>query len=295
MRPSSNSGLNPIAAGSTPRPMTGAALENAKMRIAIGSLFLLSLAYAGLAQDTAQAPDLPVKVRTLTIVAGNLPEADRQRIVHSLQGGTYPPEELAERVRQNLRDQGYYYARAETPQLAAILETPPPRSAEVSIQVEPGARYYLGNIRFQGASLFPPDQLRRQFPTETGSLFNATAVGKGLERLRDLYVDKGYIDFGAIPKPQIDEARHVVDLTIGIDEGMPYNFGHLILDGIEPHAGAGKALLASWATLQGKPYNSQQLDGWLASNWPGGAPARNRVQVLSDPDSHLVNALLQFP
>ncbi|MGD0787595.1 MAG: POTRA domain-containing protein [Terracidiphilus sp.] len=238
------------------------------MRIVICSLFLWVFASFGLAQDSPQAPEPAVQVRALTIVASDLPEADRQRIEDSLQGETYSLEELSERVRQNLRDLGYYSAHAESPQLASISEAPLPRSADVSIQVKPGAQYRLGQIAFQGATVFPPDQLRRQFPIEAGSLFNATRVGKGLEALRDLYLEKGYVNFGAMPLPRIDEVRRVIDLTIDVDEGNRYDFGRLILDGVEPRVGTAKALLAAWTSLQGKPYNPQLLAKWLAANAP---------------------------
>ena len=72
------------------------------MRIVIGSLFLLFLATTGVAQESAPAPEPMVQVRALTIVAGDLPAADRQRIEHSLQGGTCGVQELAERVRMSL-------------------------------------------------------------------------------------------------------------------------------------------------------------------------------------------------
>ena len=268
------------------------------MRFASGILTLLVFVSAGLCQDTTQAPDNPVNVRRLSIVGGDLNAVDRQRIVRALQGRTYPQEEIGERVRQSLRDLGYYNAQVETPQLTAIAETPSTRSADVSIQVESGPQYHLGDIRFERASLFSPDQLRRQFPIEAGSLFNATAVGKGLEGLKNLYAEKGYINFGSIPKSEVNETRHVVDLTIVVDEGQPYDFGNLILNGTEPRAGFGKALLDSWKTVEGKRYNPELLKAWLAAHtadWPGGAVGTEQVESFQNPDAHVVSIRLQLP
>ena len=268
------------------------------MRFATGILTFLVFVSAGLCQDTDRAPGNPVNVRSLTVVSGDLPAVDRQRIVRALQGGTYPQEELGERVRQSLRDLGYYNAQVETPHLAAIAETPLPRAADVTIQVESGAQYNCGDIHFQGASLFTPDQLRRQTPLEAGSLFNATAVGKGLEGLKNLYVEKGYLNFGAIPKQEVDETHHTVDLTIDIDEGQPYNFGKLILNGAEPRAGVGKSLLDAWKSIEGKRYNPDQLRAWLAAHtadWPGGALGLEQVESFQSQDAHVVSIRLQLP
>jgi outer membrane translocation and assembly module TamA len=268
------------------------------MRIVIAFFALLALAHPGLAQDAAQTPDIPVQVRALTIVSADLPEADRQQVIRCLQGGTYGVEELVERVRQNLRDLGYYSAQAAAPQLAAIHEAPLPRSAEVSIQVEPGVQYHLDNIEFQNASVFTADQLRQRFPIEAGSLFNASAIGKGLKAMKDLYLEKGYINFGAIPQPIIDKSRRVIDLTIEIDEGKPYDFGRLSLEGIEPRAGVAKALFAAWPQIEGKRYNPQLLANWLAANAPFLKDAENvpgEGMAHQNPDTYRVDIRLEFP
>jgi outer membrane protein assembly factor BamA len=211
-------------------------------------LILPSLMAAIFAQTST--PPVPVQVRRLTIISASLPEEDRQWIVHALQGGTYVPEELAERVQQYLREAGYYNARVEDPQLSAVKKSQDGQSADFTAGVNPGPLYALGEITFENTKIFAPNQLRSQFPSKTGEHFNATEIGKGVENLRNLYGSKGYANFVAIPKPQIDEARHIIGLVIDVDEGRPVRFGGLRLEGIEPVAGAGKLLLASWKDMQ---------------------------------------------
>ena len=243
-------------------------------------------------------PPVPVQVRKLTIISSSLPEEDRQRIVHALRGGTYVPEELAERVRQYLRDAGYYNARVEDPQLSAVKNSQECRSADFTAEVNPGHLYALGQITFENAKVFTPNQLRNQFPSKTGEHFNATEIGKGLENLRNLYGSKGYANFVAIPKPQVDEARHIIGLVIDVDEGRPVSFGGLRLEGIEPVAGAGKALLNSWKNMQGTQYNPEALKTWLASetsDWPHEAATQIHIEYIagSTPDVAIVLLHLQ--
>src|SRR6267154_2913945 len=171
-------------------------------------LILPSLMAAIYVQNST--PPVPVQVRSLTMISARLSEADRQRIVHALQGGTYLPEELEERLQQYLRDAGYYNARVEDPQLSAIKKAQDTRSADFTAEVNPGPLYALGEITFEDTKVFTPNQLRSQFPSKTGEHFNATEIGKGLENLRNLYGSKGYANFVAIPMPQIDEARHII-------------------------------------------------------------------------------------
>ena len=70
----------------------------------------------------------------------------------------------------------------------------------------------------------------------------------------------------------IDKTRHVVDIIIVINEGRPVSFGSLRLEGMEPFAGAGRSLLASWKDMQGKLYNPEALKQWLAANTSGWPP-----------------------
>jgi outer membrane translocation and assembly module TamA len=270
------------------------------MRFASAILTFLVFASIGRAQPSAEMPptgqsaQIEVQIRSLTIVSDDLPQADRERVMRCLQGYAYVSVEFEERTRQSLRNLGYYHAEVEDAELSWVRDGQPGNRADVSIRVKPGAQFRLGYIQFKHATLFAPDQLRSQFPIKAGSLYCASSLEYGLEKLRGLYQDKGYINFGAIPLPVIDESHHVVDLTIDLDEGKPYVFGRLVLDGVEPRAGAGKALIESWASLQGKTYNPEALKAWLAANWP--AATRNEYSVqTAENDPREINLLLQFP
>jgi len=270
------------------------------MRIPAITLTLLLFAGEVRAQTPAPAPQAELQIRSLTIVTDQLPAADRLRIADSLQGIPCDPDELRERVRMKLRDLGFYYAQVETPELSKppAPKSNPPQASEavdVSVKVSPGAQFRFGFIEFKGESVFSSFDLRSQFPVQTGGLFNVTSVGYGLERLKRLYQEKGYINFAAVPTSNVDEARHTINLTIDIDEGKPYTFGHLILDGTEPHAGDGNALVSSWISLQGKTYNPDLLKDWLSSNCPDGLDALNRTQAIPANDPRQVNIRIQFP
>jgi hypothetical protein len=78
----------------------------------------------------------------------------------------------------------------------------------------------------------------------------------------------------AVPVVLTNESDRTISLDIQLDEGKPFDFGRLFLDGTEPHPGAYKALMESWKTLQGKRYNPLLLKQWLVANasaWPGAA------------------------
>jgi outer membrane protein insertion porin family len=160
-----------------------------------------------------------VLVRSLTIESDDLPESDRLEIVQSYQGGIYPPEELMQRIRQNVRDRGYAKASVEFPQRASTPTGQPPQSTHISAQVFAGARYTFSGFTIDGARALSQDEIIQQFSFHPGDFFNATAIGKGLDRLKGLYGSKGYVNFGVIPQLQMDDVRHTVTLILEIKEG----------------------------------------------------------------------------
>ena len=279
------------------------------MRVTAAALLLAGIATLGIGSTPAQvatsSQNAPVQVRTLKLVSSDLVDADRYRIVQAFQGGTYSPQELSERVRQALRDVGFYKAHADTPQLTGQTNSTQPGSADVTILVTAGAQYRLADIRFRGPSdftkdqlVYTPEQLRAQFQLEPGTLFNATAIGRGLDRVRTLYQGRGYADFGAIPKPEIDESHHTIGLTIVIDKGRPYYFGRLILAGAEAHTGDAKNLLDAWSSMQSRPYNPQLLASWLAKNasfWPSPSDSMQHISTAPNPQTQLMDVQLNLP
>ncbi|WP_114206615.1 outer membrane protein assembly factor BamA [Acidisarcina polymorpha] len=141
-------------------------------------------------------------------------------------------EEDAERVRQAYHDKGYYSANVGDPETrlrdesGLSLITFRPRKGkriDITLPVEEGERYRLGSITFTGnKAVSNTKALRSQFAIKDGDWFSATAIGKGLEALHKAYGQLGYINFVGIPKPEVDEAKKVVNLNIDIDEGKQY-------------------------------------------------------------------------
>jgi outer membrane translocation and assembly module TamA len=268
------------------------------MRIAMGLVLIAGMAGAAPAQDTAKAPDAAVKVRKLTLVATDLPNADWRTAAASLEGGTYGVDDLQERIQQKLRDEGYYFAHAENPQLTNVRQEGVGRSADVAVTIEAGNQYTIGEISFKGTTQFKKEQLQSQFPIAAGSVFNGSTVSAGLEKLKALYEAQGFADVGAVPSMAVNEARHVIDISIEVEEGLPYLFGQLTLGGAEPTPGEGKALQTAWKDLEGKRYNPDLLKKWLAANGPKsakGAPALHpRAEGIADTEAHLMNVRLIF-
>ena len=279
------------------------------MKLFVRALALFLLTSTGLCLPCRADSLKPTKIRRLVIASKDLSERDRRQVVRQFEGYTFPGrgepvsedaliEELGERVRQAFRNLGYFKAVVNEPRASFVASDHGKRIVDIRVRAQAGAQYRLGEIQFTGAKAFPTDRLRAVFEQQNGDVYNATKFGAGLENLRTLYGTAGYAQMSFVPSPITDESRHLIDWTIDISEGWTYSFGRLILDGPEPHAGAGFALLDSWHALEGKQYNPLLLQQWLEAsraNWQNGSGVADPSCSYPDGESRMVIVKLSFP
>lgn len=269
------------------------------MRVLACILSLSALAAIGSGQDSPASPaeESSVRVHQLSLTeTSSMPYKERAQIVQVFEGKTYLEGEIAERVRIAFQNLGYFTAQVADVKVSPVAESQTATDVDVSIRVNQGVQYRLGKLRFENASTFPPDRMRKLFGVQNGDLFNYSKIGKGLDKLRELYANDGYVNFVGAPNMSFDNLRRTIDLTVLIDEGKPFDFGRLVFNGTEPYAGAGNKLLGSWVELEGNRYNLPQLERWLrakTSNWPTPLTA-DQIIIRQDPELHVVDVQLQL-
>jgi outer membrane protein insertion porin family len=93
----------------------------------------------------------------------------------------------------------------------------------------PGAfqGYRVGEIRVVGARNLPGDFIRLSLGLAPGEIYDEAKLRKGLEDLKELYGEQGYVTFLPMPVFQADEQRKVLNLTINIEEGLRYFLNRL--------------------------------------------------------------------
>lgn len=273
-----------------------------KIALAICFVFGLGLgsAFASRPRDSALTP---IKVRAISLISTDLPSRDRKRIQRSFTRQSYVAEELRARILLLLKSDGYFRAVVDEPKLTQFSTTEVQSAASFSFRITCGPRYHLEGIRLTATntvhpSVFPPSQLRSQFRIRDNAIFDESSISRGFENLRQFYLDRGYADFVAIPHITIDEAHHAIDLLLEIDQGYPFSFGRLFLDGIEPHAGDAARLLAGWRSMQGSTYSPEVLDKWVAeyapsSTYAGGATPH--TSLIEHAESRTIDVRLQLP
>ena len=184
------------------------------------------------AQQQAARTAQPTKFILADIkIEGDVPDPSgvRDRVLNALKSREYQTreelnDEVAERTRADFQERGYFRAVIQTPSPLPLGLTDGKQSFRVIVSVNPGDQFRLRNISIQSAV---PDRtlsisaetLREQFHLRDGDLFNTTEIREGLERVRQLYVSRGYASATPIPDTEIDSASHHIDLKLRITEG----------------------------------------------------------------------------
>ncbi len=145
-------------------------------------------------------------------------------------------DEDSDRVRQFYQVHGYFTARVINHSekvyevyghgIKVPLFNPkkPGKRVDVTMVLREGDQYHLRNFNFVGMKLFrTPDLIGRQvFGMAPGDIFSTEKLQKGIENLRKLYGNFGYIDMVPAPDPEVVAGKNQVDLTIDVDEGKQF-------------------------------------------------------------------------
>jgi len=145
-------------------------------------------------------------------------------------------EEDKDRIRDAYQQKGYFTARVLEHELTmrdvggkgmripVFKPNKPGKRADLLLKVEEGKQYHLNKINFVGVKLFKtPDALMRPlFQMQEGDIFSTAKLRKGMENLRKLYGEFGYIDFVPEPVPEPLPGSNKIDLTFNVDEGKQF-------------------------------------------------------------------------
>jgi outer membrane protein insertion porin family len=146
-------------------------------------------------------------------------------------------EEDGERIRQFYQSKGYFTARVISNservydvsgrgiKIPLLNQKKPGKHVDVTMVIAEGDQYRLRDFKFVGMKLFrTPDLIARSvFHMAPGDVFSTEKLQKGLDDLRKLYGNFGYIDFVPSPDPEVAQGvKDQIDLTIDVDEGHQF-------------------------------------------------------------------------
>jgi outer membrane protein insertion porin family len=145
-------------------------------------------------------------------------------------------EEDKDRIRDFYQQNGYFTARVVEHKvnirdvkpggikIPLLKPNKPGKAADIDLTIEEGRQYHLNKINFVGVKLFrtPETLMRPLFQMQEGDVFSTAKLRKGIENMRKLYGEFGYIDFVPEPSPEPLPGTDKIDLTFNVDEGKQF-------------------------------------------------------------------------
>lgn len=135
--------------------------------------------------------------------------------------------DILERCQQRLTSfvwsRGYLQAKLGEPKNQVAQQ-----GLVITIPVEEGILYRLGEVKIEGSNVASPEQLRSRLPLAKGDIANGEMFGKwAYEDLKKLYGNLGYIEFTAELNPEFKKATDdsnegLLNLKFTIDEGKQF-------------------------------------------------------------------------
>jgi outer membrane protein insertion porin family len=214
--------------------------------------------------------------------AQTLSSDELNEIRGELTGGCYndDSDELQERIRAIFQNRGYFRFVLKSLSIKALDPLGLPKPVLLEADVQEGALFRLAEITFSGNHAFASAKLRDGFPLKKGDLFKRDKIAGGLDTLRKLYGEEGFLDFMSIPDTEFSSNATVV-LDITIEEGPQYRMGKLEVFAKKEVA---ERLRAAWQVPEGAVFDSTYIEKYLKANRALFPPefTRDTVQVLRD-------------
>lgn len=131
-------------------------------------------------------------------------------------------------IRLLYLNEGFVQAKVDRPQ---VYVTPDKKNIYITIRIDEGEQYEVGEVDFSGDILFPRDELSTAIEINKRKVFSYEVVQRDLMNLQAKYGDLGYAYTNVEPGTRVNEKERRVDLTYKFDKGNKVYFGTFTVTG----------------------------------------------------------------
>lgn len=146
----------------------------------------------------------------------------------ALSGSGQYKQEMFERDVTILRflyySKGYVQAKVDRPQVTV---TPDKKTIYITIHIEEGEQYFVGDVDFAGDILFPRQELFEAIKIDDNGIFAYDVLQKDISDLTAKYGDLGYAYANVIPRTAFNAKDRKVNLIFEFDKGSKVYFGKI--------------------------------------------------------------------
>jgi outer membrane protein insertion porin family len=145
-----------------------------------------------------------------------------------------PQEGDKKRLEDFYLNRGYVTATVGEPKIVyADHKTgkKPSKHVRLEIPVTEGEQYRVGDLKFEGLTVFPEAGVRPLFKLQPGDVYKESRIKKGYDKLRDFYGAQGYFQWSARTDRQPNHEKKTVDVKLVMEEDKRYYVGRIKFTG----------------------------------------------------------------
>lgn len=125
-------------------------------------------------------------------------------------------------------NEGYVRFRYEPP---VVTVSEDKKWVYITIKVDEGKQYRMGNIDFGGDLLFPKDELTNTLALKQGEVFSIIKRNQDIVALTEKYQDLGYANVNVVPAIDVKDDSLTVDTNYEFEKGTLVRFGRVTIKG----------------------------------------------------------------
>lgn len=125
-------------------------------------------------------------------------------------------------------NEGYVQVKVDRPE---VYVTPDKKGIYITIRLQEGDQFKVGEIDFSGELLFPKDELREVVKIKDKEIFSYGTLEGDLSSLQAKYGDLGYAFANIIPRTRFRPDEKKVDVVFEVDKGDKVYFGEINVTG----------------------------------------------------------------
>lgn len=145
--------------------------------------------------------------------------------------GVYKDEEIRadiERIKELYHNHGYINVEVSEPKVTLSDDK---KRLYIDITVSEGEQYKMGRLSIEGNTVFTTEELLKNIKSKTGNVFSRKGLKDDIDRIIDLYTERGYARVDVDPRIDVDDQKRVLNATLYISEGDIYKIGRIEITG----------------------------------------------------------------
>jgi outer membrane protein insertion porin family len=129
-------------------------------------------------------------------------------------------------IREFYQGKGYIDVQVSEPEIVPLEKG----RTGITIRIEEGGQYHVGNVAIDDVQVFTPDEIRQQLKMNPGDIFSPQGLRADVKAIQDLYGARGYVDTQVDPAT-VSAGPGVIDIAYRIEEGTQSYIEHINISG----------------------------------------------------------------